>query len=114
MAFQKLRSGKHLFLTPGVYQLAKMYQAHIIGDIFWVWRADHGSGVGWEKNRAANGIFVAGDDITIYALMVEHFQEYQTVWEGENGKIVSGVEAYKYENCKWGFRKRKEIRNDYI
>lgn len=66
----------------------KLYQAHIIGDNFWVWRADHGSGVGWEKNRAANGIFVAGDDITIYALMVEHFQEYQTVWEGENGKII--------------------------
>ena len=26
--------------------------------------------------------------MTVYALMVEHFQEYQTVWEGENGKII--------------------------
>lgn len=66
----------------------KLYQDNIIGDNFWVWRADHGSGVGWEKNRAANGILVAGDNVTIYALMVEHFQEYQTFWEGENGKII--------------------------
>lgn len=66
----------------------KLYQDNIIGDNFWVWRADHGSGVGWEKNRAANGVLVAGDNVTIYALMVEHFQEYQTVWEGENGKII--------------------------
>lgn len=66
----------------------KLYQNGIIGDNFWVWRADHGSGVGWEDNRAANGIQVSGDDVTIYALMVEHFQEYQTIWEGENGKII--------------------------
>lgn len=66
----------------------KLYQDDIIGDNFWVWRADHGSGVGWEANRAANGIMVAGDNVTVYALMVEHFQEYQTIWEGENGKIV--------------------------
>lgn len=66
----------------------KLYQDGIIGDNFWVWRADHGSGVGWNQNKAANGILAAGNDITIYALMVEHFQEYQTVWEGENGKIV--------------------------
>lgn len=66
----------------------KLYQDNIIGDNFWVWRADHGSGVGWEKNRAANGVLVAGDNVTVYALMVEHFQEYQTIWEGENGKII--------------------------
>lgn len=66
----------------------KLYQNDVIGDNFWVWRADHGSGVGWDNNRAANGIMVAGNNVTIYALMVEHFQEYQTIWEGENGKII--------------------------
>lgn len=66
----------------------RLYQDNIIGDNFWVWRADHGSGVSWEKNRAANGVLAAGDNITVYALMVEHFQEYQTLWEGENGKII--------------------------
>lgn len=66
----------------------KLYQDDIIGDNFWVWRADHGAGVGWEKNRAASGILVAGDNVAMYSLMVEHFQEYQTIWEGENGKII--------------------------
>ena len=58
----------------------------VIGDNFWVWRADHGEGVGWENNTAPNGIVINGDYVTIYALMVEHFQEYQTVWNGEYGK----------------------------
>lgn len=66
----------------------EIHQDDVIGDNFWVWRADHGSGVGWNQNKAVNGIRVAGDDVTIYALMVEHFQEYQTIWEGEGGKTV--------------------------
>lgn len=66
----------------------EIHQDSVIGDNFWVWRADHGDGVGWQRNRARNGIRVTGDDVLIYALMVEHFQEYQTIWEGENGKVV--------------------------
>lgn len=61
---------------------------HVIGDNFWVWRADHGEQVGWNLNTARNGLLVNGDDVTIYALMVEHFQEYQTIWRGENGKVI--------------------------
>ena len=59
----------------------------VIGDDFWVWRADHGDGVGWELNRCDNGLVVNGDDVTIYGLFVEHFNEYQTLWNGENGKV---------------------------
>ncbi len=66
----------------------EIHQDGVIGDNFWVWRADHGSGVGWNRNKARNGIRVTGDGVSIYALMVEHFQEYQTIWEGEDGKIV--------------------------
>lgn len=61
---------------------------NVIGDNFWVWRADHGDGVGWDINTAANGIVINGDNVTMYALMVEHFQEYQTIWNGENGKTI--------------------------
>lgn len=59
----------------------------VIGDNFWVWRADHGNGgtVGWEINKTRNGVIVNGDYVTIYGLMVEHFHEYQTVWNGEHG-----------------------------
>lgn len=60
----------------------------VIGDNFWVWRADHGAGVGWEVNTAKNGIIINGEDVTMYALMVEHFQEYQTIWNGERGTTI--------------------------
>lgn len=56
-------------------------------DHTWIWRADHGNGVGWDKNRCANGLVVNGDDVTIYGLFNEHFQEYQTLWNGERGRL---------------------------
>ncbi|NSW94803.1 MAG: hypothetical protein HPY62_08885, partial [Bacteroidales bacterium] len=56
-------------------------------DHVWLWRADHGNGVGWNRNRCANGLIVNGDNVTIYGLFNEHFQEYQTVWNGENGRV---------------------------
>ncbi|MCL1942323.1 MAG: T9SS type A sorting domain-containing protein [Candidatus Azobacteroides sp.] len=59
----------------------------VIGDHFWIWRADHGTGVGWFKNTAKNGLIVNGDFVTIYGLFNEHFQEYQTLWNGEKGRM---------------------------
>lgn len=56
-------------------------------DHIWLWRADHGNGVAWDKNKAANGLIVNGDNVTIYGLFNEHFQEYQTLWNGENGRV---------------------------
>ncbi|MDP9750154.1 discoidin domain-containing protein [Thermoanaerobacter pentosaceus] len=59
----------------------------VIGDHFWVWRADHGDGVGWTVNTTKNGIVVNGNNVTVYGLFVEHFHEYQTLWNGENGRV---------------------------
>ncbi len=56
-------------------------------DHVWLWRADHGNGVGWDKNWCANGLIVNGADVTIYGLFNEHFHEYQTLWNGENGRV---------------------------
>jgi hypothetical protein len=56
-------------------------------DHIWLWRADHGNGVGWDRNRCANGLIVNGDNVTIYGLFNEHFQEYQTLWNGNNGRV---------------------------
>ena len=69
----------------------------VIGDDFWVWRADHGDGVGWELNRSDNGLIVNGDDVTIYGLFVEHFNEYQTLWNGENGKVYFYQTEFPYD-----------------
>jgi hypothetical protein len=58
-----------------------------IVDHTWVWRADHGMGAGWTSNTAANGLVVNGNNVTIYGLFVEHFQEYQTLWNGNGGRV---------------------------
>ena len=65
-----------------------------IGDHFWIWRADHGDQVGWNLNKADNGLIVNGNDVTIYGLFVEHYQKYDTYWKGENGRM------YFYQNEK--------------
>lgn len=61
--------------------------ANVIVDHTWLWRADHGSGVGWDVNTARNGLVVNGANVTIYGLFVEHFQEYQVIWNGNGGRV---------------------------
>ncbi|MFE4176612.1 discoidin domain-containing protein [Streptomyces sp. NPDC056909] len=57
-------------------------------DHTWVWRADHGAGVGWETNRADYGVRVNGDDVLATGLFVEHFNKYDVEWYGENGRTI--------------------------
>jgi hypothetical protein len=67
---------------------------HVLIDHTWVWRADHGvegfSGdtERWNTNTGRNGAVINGDDVTATGLFVEHFQEYNTVWNGENGETI--------------------------
>jgi hypothetical protein len=61
--------------------------SNVVGDNFWLWRADHGRGVGWTRNRNESGLVVNGNDVTIYGLFVEHCQGYQTVWDGNGGRV---------------------------
>lgn len=58
----------------------------VIVDHTWIWRADHGEGVGWNSNTSANGLVVNGDQVTIYGLFVEHHQQYQVIWNGNGGR----------------------------
>ncbi|HVZ74617.1 MAG TPA: coagulation factor 5/8 type domain-containing protein [Polyangia bacterium] len=59
----------------------------VVGDNLWLWRADHGTGVGWTSNVSKNGLVVNGKNVTMYGLFVEHFQQYQTIWNGEGGRV---------------------------
>ncbi len=59
---------------------------NVITDHMWLWRADHGSGVGWTSNTAANGLIVNGANVTAYGLFVEHYQQYQVIWNGNGGR----------------------------
>ena len=60
----------------------------VILDDIWAWRADHGTGVGWTVNTADTGVVVNGDNVTAYGLFVEHYQRYEVIWNGENGKTI--------------------------
>ncbi|POX36746.1 coagulation factor 5/8 type domain-containing protein [Streptomyces sp. Ru73] len=61
---------------------------HTIIDHTWVWRADHGDGVGWETNRADYGVRVNGNDVLATGLFVEHFNKYDVEWRGERGRTI--------------------------
>ena len=60
---------------------------HVIGDHFWIWRADHGAGAGWTTNVSKNGLVVNGSNVTLYGLFNEHHNEYQTLWNGNGGRV---------------------------
>jgi len=59
---------------------------YVIGDHFWLWRADHGVGTEWMDGQNKHGLIVNGDHVTIYGLFNEHFQGYQTLWKGDYGR----------------------------
>jgi len=58
-----------------------------VADNLWLWRADHGRGVGWTSNPNQHGLIVNADRVTIYGLFVEHTQEHQTIWNGNGGRV---------------------------
>lgn len=73
---------------------------NVLIDHTWVWRADHGvegfdpnngtfgDDERWTTNIGRNGLVVNGDDVTATGLFVEHFQEYNTIWNGERGRVL--------------------------
>jgi hypothetical protein len=71
---------------------------NVLIDHTWVWRGDHGvegfkEGVNgdtdrWRTNTGRYGAVVNGDNVTATGLFVEHFQRYNTVWNGEYGTTI--------------------------
>ncbi|WP_210415845.1 discoidin domain-containing protein [Humibacter ginsenosidimutans] len=61
---------------------------NVLLDDIWSWRADHGTGVGWTTNTAEHGLVVNGDHVTATGLFVEHYQQAQVVWNGNDGTTV--------------------------
>jgi len=71
--------------------------SHVIMDNTWLWRADHGDGAGWYSNPSLNGIIVNGDYVTAYGLFSEHFQGYQTLWNGNYGATYLYQSEFPYD-----------------
>ncbi|WP_146174300.1 adenylyl cyclase [Pseudomonas sp. GV071] len=61
---------------------------NVILDHTWLWRADHGTGAGWDSNKADHGLVVNGDDVNALGLFVEHYQKNQVIWNGERGRTL--------------------------
>jgi hypothetical protein len=63
---------------------------NVIIDHTWAWRADHGNAgtVGWTINTADTGVLVNGNNVLATGLFVEHYQKYEVVWNGQNGKTI--------------------------
>merc|ERR1719203_2162327 len=59
----------------------------VVGDHLWLWRADHTSSglVRNGDNPCDIGLIVNGNDVTMYALMVEHTLNDLTQWNGQRG-----------------------------
>jgi hypothetical protein len=68
---------------------------NVLIDHTWVWRADHGiegftggDTERWNTNTGTRGAVINGDNVTATGLFVEHFQTYNTLWNGDNGTTV--------------------------
>jgi hypothetical protein len=70
----------------------------VLIDHAWVWRADHGvegftAGASgdtdrWNTNTGRVGLVVDGDRVQATGLFVEHYQQHNTIWNGEDGEVV--------------------------
>ena len=67
---------------------------NVLIDHTWVWRGDHGvegftdHTERWNTNTGRYGAVINGDNVTATGLFVEHFQRYNTVWNGEHGTTI--------------------------
>ncbi|WP_231384150.1 adenylyl cyclase [Cellulomonas sp. URHD0024] len=77
--------------------MLEVNQSKVILDNTWLWRADHGAGVGWTSNTSDHGLVVNGTDVTALGLFVEHNQKNQTVWNGERGATVFYQSEFPYD-----------------
>ncbi len=83
-------------------------------DHIWAWRADHGiSATGWNVNTADYGVVVNGRDVLATGLFVEHYQKFQVLWNGENGKTVFFQNEMPYDVPNQGAWKSNGSTNGY-
>ena len=66
-----------------------IYANDVLSDNLWLWRADHGAGSSpaWTGNPSDSGLVVNGDNVTIYGLFCEHHEKFQTLWNGNWGRV---------------------------
>ena len=81
-----------------------------VTDNIWLWRADHGDGVGWNNNNADFGAVVNGDNVKCYGLFAEHYKKNNILWNGNGGYVVFYQSEIAYDvpsNEAWSNSGRK-------
>uniref|UniRef100_A0A7S3KWH6 Uncharacterized protein n=1 Tax=Euplotes crassus TaxID=5936 RepID=A0A7S3KWH6_EUPCR len=76
--------------TPQAFACIEVKADHTIGENLWLWRGDHDIQsplIPYDVNVCEHGLIVRGDNVKMFGLFVEHFNNYQTVWYGKNGEI---------------------------
>lgn len=80
----------------------KINSNNVIGDDFWVWRADHGTGVGWTVNNAKNGVIVM--------VIMLHYMD--CLWSILRSiKLYGMVMAEKYTSIKVNYHMMFQIKH---
>jgi hypothetical protein len=69
----------------------------VVVDHIWIWRADHGERVGWTTNPSQTGLIVNGIRVIAYGLFNEHHQKYQTIWNGNEGRVYMYQSEMPYD-----------------
>jgi len=89
----------------GVGTMVHVQSGHVIGDNLWLWRADHAAEgpVSYESNPCEHGLVVDGDDVTMYALAVEHTTKDLTQWNGERGRTYFYQSELPYDATQASF-----------
>jgi len=71
----------------------------LVLDHCWIWRADHGTGSGWisDTSTIRDGLVINSNNCITYGQMVEHWQKYNTLWRGNNGRQYFYQHEFNYD-----------------
>lgn len=104
-------------VQPGRNDAGIIINSHdVVCDQLWLWRADHGpqTCAGWDINPTRNGLVVNGDRVTAYGLFNEHHEEYQTLWNGDQGRVYFYQSEIPYDPPRQeAYRSEQGARNGY-
>lgn len=77
---------------------------YCVTDNIWLWRADHGEGVGWDTNNGNFGAVINGNNVKCYGLFAEHYKKNNILWKGNGGYVVFYQSEIAYDvpsNERW-------------
>ena len=77
--------------------MIEINQDGVIIDNTWLWVADHGTKVGYGINTCKNGLIVNGNNVSAYALMSEHNDSDNVLWNGDNGFVSMYQSEFRYD-----------------